>query len=135
MQSGCDRASNICRLSNAKTLSFCSPHQSPWMMLSQENFTLGPSAEQNLDVSFTATSLLQGVYSTRICAYNQTETGAFLYFLYHTTHAVAKQLSSKLGCNMAQHQNIPAQLGPSNRQHIECTMDVYQQFKHHAAVL
>ncbi|KAA6417308.1 MAG: hypothetical protein FRX49_12732 [Trebouxia sp. A1-2] len=44
------------------------------MTLSEENFTLGPSAEQSLVVNFTAASLLQGVYSTRICAYNQTET-------------------------------------------------------------
>ncbi len=66
------------------------------MALSVENFTLGPSAEQDFDVNFTAVSLLQGVYSTRICAYNQTETGAFLYFLPHTRDAIAKQLSSKL---------------------------------------
>ncbi len=65
-------------------------------MLSEKNFTLGPSAEQTLLVNFTAASLLQGVYSTRVCAYNQTETGAFLYFLYHTRDATAKQLSSKL---------------------------------------
>jgi len=63
------------------------------MMLSVENFTLGPSAEQDFDVNFTAASLLQGVYSTRICAYNQTETGAFLYFLPHTKDAIAKQSS------------------------------------------
>ncbi len=65
-------------------------------MLSEENFTLGPLAEQDLVVSSTAALLLQGVYSSRICAYNQTETGAFLYFLYHTTHAIAKQLSSRV---------------------------------------
>ena len=66
------------------------------MTLSIENFTLGPSAEQAFDVNFTATTLLQGVYSSRICAYNQTETGAFLYFLPHTRDAIAQQLKSKL---------------------------------------
>ena len=66
------------------------------MMLSVENFTLGPSAEQDFDVNFTAATLLQGVYSTRICAYNQTETGAFLYILPHTRGAIAQQLKSKL---------------------------------------
>ena len=65
-------------------------------MLSVENFTLGPSAEQDFDVNFTAATLLQGVYSTRICAYNQTETGAFLYFMYHTRDAIAKHLSSQV---------------------------------------
>ena len=63
------------------------------MMLSQKNFTLGPLSEQDLVVNFTAATLLQGVYSSRICAYNQTETGISLYFLYHTMHAIAKRLA------------------------------------------
>ncbi len=83
-------------------------------MLSVENFTLGPSAEQDFDVNFTAASLLQGVYSTRICAYNQTETGAFLHILIPEMPLQSScHQSCFLNYIMAQPQNIPAQLGPS----------------------
>ena len=52
----------------------CSPHQSPWISISLGNFTLAPST-QDLSVDFSGASLLPGVYSTRICAFDQSETG------------------------------------------------------------
>lgn len=48
------------------------------MTLSKQSVTLAASAAQELNVNYTAASLLQGTYSTRICAYNQSETGSLL---------------------------------------------------------
>ena len=69
------------------------------MTLSNQNVTLAASAVQELDINFTAASLMQGTYSTRLCAYNQSETGSlltlFVYMPQQSKAGCIKRLSSR----------------------------------------
>ncbi|KAL3136412.1 hypothetical protein ABBQ38_005669 [Trebouxia sp. C0009 RCD-2024] len=51
-----------------------SPHQAPWLETSVRNFTLAPSAVKGFNITFTAGALTQGVHSSRICAFKQTDS-------------------------------------------------------------